>query len=175
MFKVLHFSPDNLPEAVQNAFLGRRSRERSEFALLAEGRKSCRADKSIPGVSGGAVADVDACDAASGDGAPDAASGGNSDDGGDDGGDPDRRSDQNRAARRHPAKETPALSSANPPRFLRLKEVMHRTGYGRSSIYAHVLGGKFPHPVSLGGRAVGWVESEVTQWMADCVAARDAA
>ncbi|TDY23594.1 AlpA family transcriptional regulator [Paraburkholderia sp. BL6665CI2N2] len=148
-----------------------RSRERNEFEYLAEGRKSCRADKSIPSVSGGAVADIDAGGSGDG-GTPAAAPGGDDDDG--DGGesDPDgRRRYQNRAGRRHPAKETRLLSSSNPPRFLRLPEVMRRTGYGRSSIYAYVHAGTFPAPVKIGARAIAWVESSVLDWMADRIAA----
>ncbi|ENX3946944.1 AlpA family transcriptional regulator [Photobacterium damselae] len=50
-------------------------------------------------------------------------------------------------------------------RFIRLKEVMHVTGLGRSSIYNYMAEGRFPKTVSLGGRAVAWVESEVEQWI----------
>jgi len=31
--------------------------------------------------------------------------------------------------------------------------------------------GKFPKPVSLGGRAVGWVEEEIQSWLAERIAA----
>lgn len=58
-------------------------------------------------------------------------------------------------------------------RFIRLKEVMHITGLGRSSIYNYMAEGRFPKTVSLGGRAVAWVESEITLWMAEKVAARN--
>ena len=49
-------------------------------------------------------------------------------------------------------------------RFLRLPEVMARTGLSRSTIYVRLAQGRFPRPVSLGGRAVGWIESEIEQW-----------
>ena len=49
--------------------------------------------------------------------------------------------------------------------FLRLPIVRARTGLGRSTIYLRVSEGRFPTPVSLGGRAVGWVESEVNDWI----------
>lgn len=39
-------------------------------------------------------------------------------------------------------------------RFIRLKEVMHVTGLGRSSIYNYMAEGRFPKTVLLGGRAV---------------------
>lgn len=49
--------------------------------------------------------------------------------------------------------------------ILRLPVVKARTGLSRSSIYLRVSDGTFPKPVSLGGRAVGWIESEVQQWL----------
>ena len=57
-------------------------------------------------------------------------------------------------------------------RFIRLKEVMHVTGLGRSSIYNNMAEGRFPKTVSLGGRAVAWVESDIELWMTEKVAAR---
>ncbi len=50
-------------------------------------------------------------------------------------------------------------------RFLRLPEVMARTGLSRSTIYVRLEQGCFPRPVSLGSRAVGWIEAEVDEWM----------
>jgi len=49
--------------------------------------------------------------------------------------------------------------------ILRLPEVKASTGLSRSTIYARVAHGTFPTPVSLGGRAVGWVEAEVQDWL----------
>lgn len=49
--------------------------------------------------------------------------------------------------------------------ILRLPAVKARTGLSRSSIYVRVSKGSFPAPVSLGGRAVGWVEAEVDDWL----------
>jgi prophage regulatory protein len=49
--------------------------------------------------------------------------------------------------------------------ILRLPAVKARTGLSRSTIYLRVSEGTFPKPVSLGGRAVGWIESEVQQWL----------
>ena len=50
-------------------------------------------------------------------------------------------------------------------RFLRLPEVLARTGLSRSTIYVRLDQGRFPRPVSLGGRAVGWIEAEVDEWI----------
>ena len=49
--------------------------------------------------------------------------------------------------------------------ILRLPVVKARTGLSRSTIYLRISEGTFPRPVSLGGRAVGWVESDIQQWL----------
>ena len=49
--------------------------------------------------------------------------------------------------------------------ILRLPAVKARTGLSRSTIYLRVAEGCFPKPVSLGGRAVGWIETEVNDWL----------
>ncbi|CAK3167101.1 AlpA family transcriptional regulator [Vibrio splendidus] len=58
-------------------------------------------------------------------------------------------------------------------RFLRLKEVIALTGLGRSSIYKFMDENTFPKTVSLGGRAVAWVESEIEEWMEKRLALRE--
>lgn len=55
--------------------------------------------------------------------------------------------------------------------ILRLPAVKLRTGLSRSSIYAKVRTGEFPKPISIGIRSIGWIESEIQQWIADCVKA----
>jgi len=47
-----------------------------------------------------------------------------------------------------------------PRKILRLPIVLDRTGLSRSTVYQRVTEGKFPRPVSLGARAVGWIETE---------------
>ncbi len=49
--------------------------------------------------------------------------------------------------------------------ILRLPDVKRSTGLSRSTIYLRITRGTFPKPVSLGGRAVGWLEAEVQQWL----------
>ena len=56
-------------------------------------------------------------------------------------------------------------------RFLRLPEVLARTGLSRSTVYVRLDQGSFPRPVSLGARAVGWIESEVDEWIRERIAA----
>jgi prophage regulatory protein len=59
--------------------------------------------------------------------------------------------------------------------ILRLPEVRKRIGLGRSSIYQLVRQGRFPRPVHLSSRTVGWIESEVEQWIAERAAKRSKA
>lgn len=49
--------------------------------------------------------------------------------------------------------------------ILRLPAVKQSTGLSRSTIYQRVADGSFPKPVSLGDRAVGWLEHEVQEWL----------
>lgn len=49
--------------------------------------------------------------------------------------------------------------------ILRLPTVKARTGLSRSTIYLRITDGAFPKPISLGGRAVGWIESEIECWL----------
>ncbi len=48
---------------------------------------------------------------------------------------------------------------------LRLPQVKLRIGLSRSTIYAAVSNGTFPAPISLGARAVGWLETDVEAWL----------
>lgn len=58
--------------------------------------------------------------------------------------------------------------------IIRRKQVEARTGLSRSSIYARLRHNPkrpgdydptFPKPVSVGAKAVGWVEAEVEAWL----------
>lgn len=51
-------------------------------------------------------------------------------------------------------------------KILRLPIVKDRTGLSRSTIYLHISKGIFPAPISLGERAVGWLESDIDEWLA---------
>jgi len=58
-------------------------------------------------------------------------------------------------------------------KLIRLQQVMAITGLGRSTIYKYISDGWFPRPVPLGGRSVGWVESEVHEWIFARIEDRD--
>jgi prophage regulatory protein len=54
--------------------------------------------------------------------------------------------------------------------ILRLPAVKSLTGLSRSSIYAKVRTGEFPQPIAIGLRSVGWIDSEIQQWIAARIA-----
>lgn len=49
--------------------------------------------------------------------------------------------------------------------ILRLRQVQSRTAISRSGIYQKMAEGDFPPSISLGPRAVGWLESSIDQWI----------
>ena len=78
-----------------------------------------------------------------------------------------------RTTRNKPMSERQTEPRTTPPiRFVRLREVMARTGLSRSTIHVWVAEGRFPKPVALGARSVGWIESELEEWSRDRIAAR---
>ncbi len=47
----------------------------------------------------------------------------------------------------------------------RLPQVKEQTGLSRSTIYLRISKNEFPAPISLGGRAVGWLDKEIDDWL----------
>ncbi|MBV7315426.1 AlpA family transcriptional regulator [Shewanella sp. NIFS-20-20] len=58
-------------------------------------------------------------------------------------------------------------------KLIKLKDVIASTGLGRSTIYKYIEDGTFPKAVSLGCRAVAWVESEIQEWILERIEERD--
>ncbi len=58
-------------------------------------------------------------------------------------------------------------------KLIKLIDVKNTTGLARSTIYKYIADGSFPKPVSLGVKAVAWVESEVQEWIQEKIEARD--
>ncbi len=58
-------------------------------------------------------------------------------------------------------------------RIIRLPEVTKLTGICKTSIYELIKKSKFPKQINLGTRAVGWVESEVQEWIQQRISQRD--
>lgn len=59
------------------------------------------------------------------------------------------------------------METQSNPVLLRRSEVEARTGLARATIYNMVRTGKFPAPIPLteSGRAVGWLESDVNEYL----------
>jgi prophage regulatory protein len=51
-------------------------------------------------------------------------------------------------------------------RVLRRREVEKKVGHGHSWLYAEMRAGRFPAPLEIGTRSVGWLESEIDSWIA---------
>lgn len=57
--------------------------------------------------------------------------------------------------------------------ILRRPDVERVTGLPRSSLYDLVAKGKFPAPIRLSPRAVGWLEQDIADWQKARIEARD--
>lgn len=65
-------------------------------------------------------------------------------------------------------------ASQERPTILRRPEVERRTGLSRSTIYLHIQQNRFPKPIKLGARAVGWLQCEIDEWLTSRIENRDA-
>lgn len=64
-------------------------------------------------------------------------------------------------------------ASDDPIRFIRLREVLRRTGVSGSEWYRRVARGDAPAQVKISERTSVWIESEVSAWIEARIAARD--
>ncbi len=60
-------------------------------------------------------------------------------------------------------------------RILRIKQIKAQMGLPNSTIYDHINKGLFTHPIKLGERISGWLESEVTAIMGARIAGKSEA
>ena len=60
-----------------------------------------------------------------------------------------------------------------PDKIIRRHQLRAVSGYSIGHIYELIKQGRFPRPVPLGPRAVGWFARDVEQWQCDCKAQRD--
>ena len=65
-------------------------------------------------------------------------------------------------------------NTQQPPRLLRLPDVQHQCGIGRSAIYSRIKAGTFPAPVKLSSRLAVWPASVIDAWIAQQIAASKA-
>ncbi|WPL19890.1 putative transcriptional regulator [Thiorhodovibrio winogradskyi] len=57
------------------------------------------------------------------------------------------------------------------PTIIRPADIKAASGYSRSHAYSLMKRGEFPQAVKLGARAVGWLKSDIDQWLAERVKA----
>ena len=63
-------------------------------------------------------------------------------------------------------------------RFVRMREVQKKIGISRSTVYDWInpnsprFDDSFPKPMRLGVNSVGWVDTELEDWLAEKIAAR---
>ncbi|MGR7526970.1 AlpA family transcriptional regulator [Klebsiella aerogenes] len=50
-------------------------------------------------------------------------------------------------------------------KLLRLRQVIDKTGIGRSQIYLYMKNGTFPKSIKIGPASVAWLESEINDWI----------
>jgi prophage regulatory protein len=65
---------------------------------------------------------------------------------------------------------SPAVAPADPAkpiRLLRIQQVLELVGLKKATVYELQRTGQFPRSVKITSRAVGWVEEEVQQWLAE--------
>lgn len=65
----------------------------------------------------------------------------------------------------HSPSDRAARLQGIPLRFIRLKAVRDRTGLSRSTIWRLERRGEFPRHRRISVNAVGWIESEVDEWV----------
>ena len=65
--------------------------------------------------------------------------------------------------------QTSESASPSPIRIVRYAEVTRKVGVSEAKLFDMIAKGQFPKPFSIipGGRAKGWVESTVDDWIKD--------
>lgn len=59
--------------------------------------------------------------------------------------------------------------------ILKIEEVVKATGLSRRTVYDEIAAGRFPRPVQLTARRVGWPASRIETWIAERIADSEAA
>lgn len=56
-------------------------------------------------------------------------------------------------------------------KILRRNQVLARINLSKSQLYALIAANQFPAAIRLSARAVGWLESEINNWITERIAA----
>jgi prophage regulatory protein len=62
--------------------------------------------------------------------------------------------------------------SSSPDRFLTKPEVLRITGFSAATLWREVRAGRFPAPVALSAKRIGFLQSEIEAWVSNKVQAR---
>ncbi|EIZ77112.1 phage transcriptional regulator AlpA [Novosphingobium sp. Rr 2-17] len=57
------------------------------------------------------------------------------------------------------------MNTPTSDRFVRLPDVLKRTGLSRATLYRKVQDGTFPAQVRIAKRCVGWRQSAIERWL----------
>jgi prophage regulatory protein len=66
-----------------------------------------------------------------------------------------------------------SMGTGNDNRIIRKPELFEKIGLSDATIWRMERAGRFPKRVQLGGNSVGWLESEISQWISDRAAERE--
>jgi len=58
-------------------------------------------------------------------------------------------------------------------KILRRPALEGKVNLSRSTMYSMIKQGKFPRPIKLGPRSVGWIETEIDAWLESRLQQRD--
>jgi prophage regulatory protein len=61
-----------------------------------------------------------------------------------------------------------------PLKILRAREVCARVGYSRMHLSRLEKAGEFPKRIQVGANRIGWLENEITDWILERAALREA-
>lgn len=59
----------------------------------------------------------------------------------------------------------PVHNTSKPSRMLKLPTVLDRVPFSKTEVYRRVRSGEFPKPISIGVRAVAWLESDIDEYI----------
>lgn len=65
------------------------------------------------------------------------------------------------------------MTTSTVDRILRKPETRYRTGLSDPTIWRMEKAGKFPKRIKLGANSVGWLESEISEWLKEKAAERE--
>lgn len=69
--------------------------------------------------------------------------------------------------------QTTATAGHTPPQFLRIEDVMDRTGFARSQVYRMIRRGEFPKQIRISHKLAVWSERAISDWILETLGEAD--